>query len=145
MASKKKRVNRKNLDKEMKDVVKTLKSNMITALDIKEASKQLGEKIRKMQDKEVHLKELIGSLKSTRDNLYKELENTEKRCKELGSKISDLKDDKAGLVSENLALGDQIKNMKKEREEMETDLQQTNDMLVELKSHILEFDKEIKR
>lgn len=135
---------RKEIDMDLDDVVKTLKSDMIKALNIKEESKKLEEKVRKLKDKEIHFNEVISQLKSTRDKLYEELEKGKGRGKELESKIVDLRDDKAALESDKLTLEEEIKNMKKEKEQMQLSLEKTNNMLVELKAHIAEFDEEIR-
>jgi len=135
---------RKEIDMDLEDVVKTLKSDMIKALDIKEESKKLEEKVRKLGDKEIHLSEVISQLKSTRNKLYKELERGREREEKLGSKIADLRDDRAALESDKLSLVEEIKNLKKEKEQMQLSLEKTNNMLVELKAHISEFDEEIR-
>jgi chromosome segregation ATPase len=135
---------RKEIDMELDDVVKTLKSDMIKALDIKEESKKLEEKVRKLKDKEIHLNEVVSQLKSTRDKLFQELDKGKVREKNLESKIGDLADDKAALESDKLTLREEIKNLKKEKEQMQLSLEKTNNMLVELKAHIAEFDEEIR-
>jgi len=145
MAKKGKKITMKEIDLGLDDVVKTLKSDMIKALDIKEASKNLETTVGKLKDREIALKEVIGKLTNARDALSKELGTQKKKEQELSSKIEDLKDDKASLESDKLTLLDEIKNLKKEKEQMQLSLQKTNDMLMELKAHITEFDEEIKR
>ena len=145
MAKKEKKITMKEIDLGLDDVVKTLKSDMIKALDIKEASKNLEETVRKLKDKEESLREVVSKLTTARDALSKELGIQKKKEEELTSRVEDLKDDKAALESDKLTLTNEIKNLKKEKEQMQLSLEKTNDMLMELKTHISEFDEEIKR
>jgi chromosome segregation ATPase len=145
MAKKEKKITMKEIDLGLDDVVKTLKSDMIKALDIKEASRNLEDTVRKLKDKEESLREVIVKLTTARDALSKELELQRKKEEELTSRVEDLKDDKAALESDKLTLTNEIKNLKKEKEQMQLSLEKTNDMLMELKTHISEFDEEIKR
>ena len=145
MAKKEKKITMKEIDLGLDDVVKTLKSDMIKALDIKEASKNLEVTVRKLKDKEESLREVVSKLTTARDALSKELGIQKKKEEELTSRVEDLKDDKATLESDKLTLTNEIKNLKKEKEQMQLSLEKTNDMLMELKTHISEFDEEIKR
>ena len=97
MAKKRKKITMREIDLGLDDVVKTLKSDMIKALDIKEASKNLEQTVGKLKDREIALKEVIGKLTTARDALSKELNIQKKKEQELTSKIEDLKDDKAAL------------------------------------------------
>jgi len=73
------------------------------------------------------------------------LDIQKKKEAQLVSRLEDLKDDKAALESDKLTLHEEIKNLKKEKDQLQLSLEKTNDMLIELKTHIAEFDEEIKR
>ena len=141
----KKRMTRREIDSGLDDVVKTLRSDMIKALDIKQASRKLEETIRRLKEREEALNETINHLTKTRDMLYKELEMKKNKERELKSKVMDLKDDKTSLESDKMLLAGQVNNLRKEKEHLELSLEKTNDMLVELKSHIEGFDEEIRK
>ena len=90
----------KKIHKELTDIVSILSSDVIKALDIKQAKSELDQKVRQLKNQEIELKEVIVHLKETRDKLMTEMQNKEAEKKSLQDKISKLKGDKVGLESE---------------------------------------------
>jgi chromosome segregation ATPase len=125
--------------------VDTLTEDVVKALDIKEQKKQLVEKIRKLRQQELHLREVVGDLKITRDKLQTELRNKSNEIGSLQTRIENLKDDRAHLASEKVTLQSQIKNLETEKQLMSVSLEKTNDMLTKLRRQIETFDEEIKK
>ena len=130
----------KKIHKELTDIVSILSSDVIKALDIKQAKSELDQKVRQLKNQEIELKEVIVHLKETRDKLMTEMQN-----KEAEKKISKLKGDKVGLESEKQSLQEAIKNLEIEKEQMNKSLEKTNDLLVSLKHEIEQFDEEIRK
>ena len=135
---------RKEIGKDLNDVVDTLTDDVVKALDIKEEKKLLEQQVMKLKEEEGELKSIVTHLKTTRDRLQEELKRREKQEAELQMKINELKEDKAGLESERLMLNEQIKNLVKEKELMKKSLEKTNDLLIKLRHQVSEFDEEIK-
>ncbi len=131
--------------KGLEDIVDTLTEDVVKALDIKEQKKQLSEKIRKLKQQEIHLREVVGELKVTRDKLSEELRKKGEEIGVLQSKIDNLKEDRAHLSSEKVTLSAQIKNLENEKQLMSVSLEKTNDMLTKLRQQIESFDEEIKK
>ncbi|MBN1896721.1 MAG: hypothetical protein JW789_03265 [Candidatus Aenigmarchaeota archaeon] len=131
--------------KGLEDVVDTLTEDVVKALDIKAQRKQLVDKIRKLKQEEMQLKEVVGDLKTTRDKLHGELQKRGEEISILQTKISSLKEDKAHLASERVTLQEQVKNLENEKELMAVSFEKTNDMLVKLRQQIETFDEEIKK
>jgi len=131
--------------KGLEDVVDTLTEDVVKALDIKEQKKQLTDKIRKLKQEELQLKEVVADLKATRDKLQAELNKKGDEISVLQTKIANLKEDKAHISSEKLALEEQVKNLENEKQLMAVSLEKTNDMLIKLRQEIESFDEEIKK
>ncbi len=129
----------------LEEIVDTLTEDVVKALDIKEQKKQLSEKIRLLKQQELHLREVVGDLKTTRDKLQSELQKKAENISALQSKIENLKDDRAHLASEKITLETQIKNLENEKKLMSVSLEKTNDMLTTLRRQIESFDEEIKK
>lgn len=138
-----KKVSHKHVHKELKGILETLNSDVIKALDIKEAKKQLEEKTRQLINEEIELKDVVAHLKDTKSKLQNELNTKEREVKGLQDKISHLKEDRAGLESTKLSLTEQIKNLNLEKEQMFKSLEKTNNLLVSLKHEITSFDDQI--
>ncbi|MBN2043130.1 MAG: hypothetical protein JW754_04975 [Candidatus Aenigmarchaeota archaeon] len=134
----------KDIHGELESIVNILNSDVIKALDIKEAKKSLEKKVRQLINEEIELKEVVDNLKTTRDKLSSELNNKETEIKDLQDKIGALKNDRSQLESARLVLSEQIKNLKIEKAQMNKSLEKTNDLLVMLKNEITQFDEEIK-
>jgi len=126
------------------EVLTTLNDDVVKALDIKEERKILEKKVRQLKDEEIQLKEVVDHLKITRDKMQEEMKRKEEEEEELQSKVIALKEDKAAMESDKLALNQQIRNIRKEKEMAEKSLQKTNDMLITLKHQIAQFDQEIR-
>ncbi|MCD6496470.1 MAG: hypothetical protein J7K54_04310 [Candidatus Aenigmarchaeota archaeon] len=131
--------------KGLEDVVDTLTEDVVKALDIKEQKKQLTDKIRKLKQEELQLKEVVADLKATRDKLQAELNKKGDEISVLQTKIANLKEDKAHISSEKLALEEQVKALENEKQLMAVSLEKTNDMLIKLRQEIESFDEEIKK
>jgi chromosome segregation ATPase len=131
--------------KGLEDIVDTLTEDVVKALNIKEQRKQLSEKIRKLKQQELHLRDVVGDLKITRDKLQSELQKKAEDISTLQSKIENLKDDRAHLASEKVTLQAQIKSLESEKHLMSVSLEKTNDMLTTLRRQIETFDEEIKK
>ncbi len=140
-----KKMTKEEIHSGLESILGTLTEDVTKALDIKEAKKQLEQKIEQLKREEIQLKDVVSHLKITREKLLEELKRKEKQEEELQSKVFSLKEDRAKLEAEKLALEDEIKNLKKEKEMMQQSLEKTNDMLVRLKHHIEEFDEELKK
>jgi chromosome segregation ATPase len=128
----------------LKGVLDTLSEDVVKALDIKEERRILEKKVRQLRDQEIQVREVVDHLKKTRDKMQIELKKKEKQEEDLQSKINALKEDRAGLQSEKLMLGQQIKSLQREKQTMQKSLEKTNDMLISLKHQITEFDEEIR-
>jgi chromosome segregation ATPase len=135
----------KEVHKGLRGVLTTLNTDVIKALDIKEAKKSLEEKVRQLINEEIELKEVVAHLKVTKEKLQSNLKNKESEMKRLQSRIGNLKGSKASLESEKLVLNEQVKNLKVEKEQMSKSLEKTNDLLTMLKQDIAQFDEEIRR
>ncbi len=131
--------------KGLEGIVDTLTEDVVKALDIKEQRKLLKEKIRKLKQQEIQLREVVGDLKVTRDKLQGELRHKADDIGVLQTKIGNLKEDRAHLASEKVTLGEQIKNLENEKNMMSVSLERTNDMLTKLRHQIESFDEEIKK
>ncbi|UCD03313.1 MAG: hypothetical protein JSV63_01595 [Candidatus Aenigmatarchaeota archaeon] len=131
--------------KGLEDIVDTLTEDVVKALDIKEQKEQLIQKIRKLKQQELQLKEVVGELKITRDRLQTELHRKADEINLLQTRIDNLKEDRAHLASDKVALQEQVKNLENEKALMSVSLTKTNDMLVKLRHQIETFDEEIKK
>ncbi len=134
----------KDIHGELENIVNILNSDVIKALDIKQAKKSLEKKVRQLINEEIELKEVVDNLKTTRDKLSSELNNKETAINDLQDKIGALKNDRSQLESERVVLSEQIKNLRLEKNQMNKSLEKTNDLLLMLKNEITQFDEEIK-
>ncbi len=128
----------------LEGVLNTLSEDVVKALDIKEERRLLEKKVRQLRDEEIQLKEVVDHLQKTRDKMQEELKSKSAEEEELKSKVLGLKEERAGMESEKLALNQQIRNLKKEKDIAQKSLEKTNDLLISLKHHIAEFDQEIR-
>jgi chromosome segregation ATPase len=120
----------------LNQVLTTLNEDVVKALDIKEERKLLEKKVIQLRNEEIQLKEVVDHLKKTRDKMQDEMRKKEKQEEELQSKVTNLKEDKAGMEAEKLTLNQQIRNLKREKELAQKSLEKTNDMLIALKHQI---------
>ncbi len=140
----KKRMTRGEVHKHLKSVVNVLSDDVVTALNIKKEKEDLEDKIRRLHNEEIQLKDVIEHLQVTRDKMQFELKKKAKDEADLQSKVDQLKEDRAGLESDRMVLKTQIMQMKREKQSTEKALEHTNDMLMQLKHHIEAFDREIR-
>jgi chromosome segregation ATPase len=132
------------LIQQVEKLLGTFSDDMITALDLKDEKKNLLKKINELKREEAHLMDLIQDLESTRDKQALQIKNKEMEEEELKNRVSMLKDEKAGMVSEKIRLNQQINALKGERENLNASLDRTNDLLVRFRHHIEEFDEDLK-
>ncbi|GEM_PF-5106225 len=130
--------------KALENIVDTLTTDVVKALDIKEEKKSLLKDIRKLREQKASLQLNVRSLTKTRERLQRNMQKKNKEAANLKSKIRRLKESNADLTSEQVNLETKVKHLTGETVKMQDSLDRTNDLLMKLKYEVKAFDEEIK-
>jgi len=142
MAKGKKR--KDQLINELEGVVDVLSMDMSTAMDIKKEKENLKDKIRRLKKEESYLKDMVKHLKATQAKLESELSNKDHEEEKLRYDLKKSRTDKRKTTAKNAALQARVERLVEEKKSLSASLVRMNDIIIKLKSHISDFDQDIK-
>jgi chromosome segregation protein len=129
---------------ELEGVVDVLSTDMTTAMDIKKEKEELKNQIRALRKEETYLKDIIKKLKNTKDKLGSELQKKDHEESKLKEKLERARTEKRKEYSKNAALEGRVERLLEDKKELNASLIRMNEIIIKLKSHISDFDRDIK-